>query len=179
IDFVPDPSGASEAERIEIEWPTALTSRVVDAGDLTDLTFRVFDGTTLVFEDPAVLGGAAQSLGGVPREIETDIQFEFDLDLSATDPMIGVNRIANDVNARASLSTSELVYNIFGSDNTNDGNLLISVARFQGGSFLDETFANTATVQTVENRAVVPLPAGLPLALTGLAALGLLARRLA
>lgn len=169
------------ANRIEIDRSTAVTSGTVTESDLTDITFCLFDDAALLYEDVAIVGGSVQPIGGVPRVLGATIDFAFDLDAFVGDPSFGLLQFDNDLVVDQDdfdpPSATGTTFNIYGGLLQTEG-IFAAADRHVDGAFDGVAFdSGSATFNTTRNDAVVPLPAALPLVLTGLAAIGLVARR--
>lgn len=60
-------SDPANGNQLVIDWETALTSGIVNQGDLNDLTVSLFGTGGLIFADMAIIGGAVQQIGGVAQ----------------------------------------------------------------------------------------------------------------
>ncbi|MEM9735830.1 MAG: hypothetical protein AAF908_04405, partial [Pseudomonadota bacterium] len=105
VNFVPDDfpntsnsSDPADGDQVVIDWSTTLTSGPVIAADLVDLRFRLFGQGVLLFDDPYLVNGVIQPIGGASRSstaLSGDV-FGFDLNAFATDPSTGLVAFDND-----------------------------------------------------------------------------------
>lgn len=168
------PTSDFATDRLEITWSTPLTSGEIEAQDgnsgLSDLSWRLFDGQTLLFEDTILVDGVMQPIGGQPRGYFT---FEMDLDALAADPTV-----LPDVFQPTPIPTSpdpDWTGEVYSIDwgNSGSGPFWIAV-RSVDGVETGRSFSGGPLEATTRP---VPVPAGLLLALSGVAALGVAARR--
>ncbi|MEM0942578.1 MAG: VPLPA-CTERM sorting domain-containing protein [Pseudomonadota bacterium] len=179
IDFVPFTGGIrspdpADGDQVVIDWSTTRTSGIVVASDLVDLRFRLFGQGVLLFDDPFLVNGIAQPIGGVSRSgtaLSSSV-FSFNLDAFATDPSMGLAFFDNDVDVVQLGAAVGITYNIYDGINERFVNGIFDLA----GSTLYNPRVPT-TAQSTAITGVIPLPAGLPLMLGGLAVLGIAVRR--
>jgi hypothetical protein len=136
-------------DALAIDWSTPKMSGEITAPDLTDLTFRLLNGGTTRYTDAAIVGGVAQPIGSVARNV-SDIEFAFDLNSLPN----GLFFWDNDVNVLQDGAASGETYNVYGleivvlSFNFIDG--------YSGGA-LEDSFESGFTQSTV----IVPEPSTL------------------
>ncbi|MEM9735023.1 MAG: VPLPA-CTERM sorting domain-containing protein [Pseudomonadota bacterium] len=179
VDFLPFTGGIrspdpADGDQVVIDWSTTRTSGIAVASDLVDLRFRLFGQGVLLFDDPFLVNGIAQPIGGVSRAgtSSSDSVFRFNLDAFATDPSMGLFFFDNDVDLVQVGAAVGITYNIYDGVNERFVNGVSDLA----GSTVYNFPAPTTTQSTVIVSAI-PLPAGLPLMLGGLAVLGIAVRR--
>jgi hypothetical protein len=107
-EFIGTASGDFAVNRIEITWSTAVAfGGNVTIGDLSDLSISAYDDNAmLIFTDTAIVEGAVQLIGSVPRDFD-------DLAFDAVSGM-SIGNFDNDVHASQQASTgSTYTYNIY------------------------------------------------------------------
>ncbi len=195
----------ADGNQIVVTWETSLTNGVVSQFDLTNLSFSMFGNGTLVYRDDAIVNSAAMPLAGIGRTI-SDISFFFSLDDFATDPKTAPLGFNNDFQKGFGFGsddgtedkdkdkdkgkskdegTGDVTYHISGVFNSLVLSDSVNAIRFVSESeerSRSVTSSPITSVQTIELSSpvsAVPLPAALPLMLSGLAAFGVvrLARR--
>ncbi|MEM6905847.1 MAG: VPLPA-CTERM sorting domain-containing protein, partial [Pseudomonadota bacterium] len=166
-------SDPADGDQVVIDWSTTLTSGPVIAADLVDLRFRLFGQGVLLFDDPYLVNGVIQPIGGASRSstaLSGDV-FGFDLNAFATDPSTGLVAFDNDFDV-VHLNSVGVTYNILEGVNQRRIDGIRDDVRSNSYSFTDPT-----TTQSTVIVSAIPLPAGLPLMLGGLAVLGIAVRR--
>lgn len=156
--------------RIELLWTTEIVSgNAVTVADLSDLRISFFDESdALVFTDHAIIGGGEQSISGISRQAG-------DIEFNATSGVSDESVAGFDNATAANLlnGSSGTTYNIYGPLPGENDALVINLARYQAGSFADNTVFTVAGQNTV---AVIPEPSACA-ALAGLLGLGFAATR--
>ena len=148
-------------DSMQVLWTTDVNGRG-DSSDLVNLSFSLFDGTSLVYQDNAIINGVAQSIGGVARSI-SGIEFEFD---TAAAAHIIVESYDNDTDTVQQYADTGLTYNLYGSP--YNGGLFFY--QFIGGEFTD---GEPADNEYAVNTSLVPEPSVYGLS-AGILGLGLL-----
>ena len=181
IDFTPqgDPTNGqgptstdpADGNRIVVRFDTDLTTGFVEASDLNFLSLTLFGSEGFLFEDIAIIDNVATTLGGVPRTIEDDIDFIFDIDFLANERLVFLD---NDFELFASPDSDGVVYNIFLNNNQFDDpeDRFIDVVRYVDGEIdlANSVVADGADAFSVSST-VVPLPASVWMMLAGVFAL--------
>jgi len=159
-EFLGSAAGDFSVSRIEITWSTAVAfGNNVTQNDLSDLRFSAYDDNALlIFTDNAIVDGAVQLIGGVPRDLD-DIAFDAVSGMS-------IGGFDNDVLAAQQGSLGS-TYNIY---------------RWVNGSFRIDKFidgmldANSTFTLDYQNTSAIPEPSTYA-SLTGLIFLGLAVAR--
>lgn len=147
-------------------WTTSIAANeAVTVSDLSDLSILVYDESdALVFTDHAIVGGVAQPIGGITRQLG-------DLGFDAISG-VSISSFDNATNPSLLNGSTGTTFNIYGpfapfSD-------LIVFSRYESGVFTgpDTDFTVTSQVTT----SPIPEPSAFA-ALAGLGALGLAAAR--
>jgi hypothetical protein len=122
-------------EKVVYNWETSATSGSITNNDVTNLTLNLFgSGNSLLFTDAMIIGGVAQSIGGVSRSLN-NIQWNFDLDT------LNVTAFDNDIPVVQQLSTG-ITYNVYGGG-------FLTVNRFNDGSFTETDTYSSFSQSTV------------------------------
>ena len=79
ISFDPITVDGDTFDSLVMDWRTSVMSGIIDESALSALTFRIFNGNALVYQDIAIQNGAEQPIGGVARG-PGDVEFHFDID---------------------------------------------------------------------------------------------------
>ena len=122
-------------------------SGIVNESALSTLTFSVFNGTSLVYQDIAIQNGVAQPIGNVARGTD-DFQFHFDIDARTfVLPGNGEGSWDNDVLVLQDGNTSGTSWNIYSDPEVQ----LAYFDKLIDGSYVDreETEFNQSTVFAV------------------------------
>ncbi|MEM6905846.1 MAG: hypothetical protein AAF568_08120 [Pseudomonadota bacterium] len=175
VDFIPSPrfsNDPADGDQVVIDWSTTQTSGFIVATDLVDLRFRLFGQGVLLFDDPFLVNSVVQPIGGVSRSgiVLGGSTFSFSLDEFSADPSTGLRFFDNDIPVVQS-SASGVTYNLIDGFNFRYENGVVNDAASTEYEFLRST-----TTQSTVITSAIPLPAGLPLLLGGLAVLGLTVR---
>ncbi|WP_339951243.1 hypothetical protein [uncultured Albimonas sp.] len=186
VDYDPEDlpwsSDPADGDRIVIEWSAAATSGTVDETSVQDLTFHLYGDGALLWTDVAIVGGVFQPIDGQVREqrppymIPNGITFEFDLDAWALDPTDGLGAFDND-GPQVQNDGTGITWNLYSS--WNSGVLRANALEFDayGSDTANSTRGPITSVATTLAVTAVPLPAALPMALAGIAALAGLSAR--
>ena len=148
-----------------VNFSTDVTSGTIDETNLTDWSIELLNGTTSVYLDNVIAGGAVQPIGGVSRVL-SGISFDFDLDtleyISFTD---------NDLPPVQTAATG-VTYNIF-NDET-----FVEFVRYVDGVDVVANFITefNLTTEDVTPAATTPEP-GTLLGLLVVGSMGALARK--
>ncbi len=150
------PVGSPQVTAVEVDWTSNTTSGIISEVNLTDLTFRLMDGSTTVYEDVAMINSVVQSIGGVAGR-SVDFNFDFGTNL--------IGAFDNDASTVQGGGTATgTTYNIYAFETTD---YFVNIRRFfDGNPTADINDNNTVTQNTV------PEP-GFWALFTGVAALGL------
>ena len=79
ISFDPITVDGDTFDSLVMDWSTPVMSGIINESALTALTFSIFNGDALVYQDIAIENGVEQPIGGVARG-PGDIEFHFDID---------------------------------------------------------------------------------------------------
>ena len=79
ISFDPVTVDGDTFDSLVMDWSTPVMSGIINESALTALTFSIFNGDALVYQDIAIENGVEQPIGGVARG-PGDIEFHFDID---------------------------------------------------------------------------------------------------
>ena len=79
ISFDPVTVDGDTFDSLVMDWSTSEMSGVINESALSTLTFSIFNGNSLVYQDIAIQNGVEQPIGGVARG-PGDIEFHFDID---------------------------------------------------------------------------------------------------
>ena len=79
ISFNPVTVDGDTFDSLVMDWSTSEMSGVINESALSTLTFSMFNGNSLVYQDIAIQNGVEQPIGGVARG-PGDIEFHFDID---------------------------------------------------------------------------------------------------
>lgn len=151
----------ADGNQLVLDWETSLTAGFVDLTDLTDLTFSLFGTGGLIFADMAIISGVFQPIGGVSRD-ETDMSFNFDLDIAPTGAAAGLFEAVNDGTLIQEGSATGLTYAL-------GFQLIPSGSVLQGARFNDGVLDLANSVVVIPSE--IPVPPAALAALTGLGAL--------
>jgi hypothetical protein len=109
-------------DRVVLTWRTEISSDTVTATNLISLSFQLYDASTLIYQDDAIVGGSARPIGGVDRSLEAnDISFSYTF--GSPD---GVTVFDNNVYF---VGNTGITYNIY----TGDG--VIAIDRYTNGVY--------------------------------------------
>ena len=86
ISFNPVTVDGETFDSLVIDWSTSEMSGVINESALSTLTFSIFNGNSLVYQDIAIQNGVEQPIGGVARG-PGDIEFHFDIDAQSLIPV--------------------------------------------------------------------------------------------
>ncbi len=79
ISFDPVTLDGDTFDSLVMDWSTPVMSGIINESALSTLTFSMFNGNALVYQDIAIQNGVEQPIGGVARG-PGDIEFHFDID---------------------------------------------------------------------------------------------------
>ncbi len=79
ISFNPVTIDGDTFDSLVIDWSTPEMTGIINESALSTLTFGIFNGNSLVYQDIAIQNGVEQPIGGVARG-PGDIEFHFDID---------------------------------------------------------------------------------------------------
>ena len=168
ISFDPILVADDTIDSLVVDWSTPVMSGIVNESALSTLTFSVFNGNSLVYQDIAIQNGVEQPIGGIARG-PGDIQFRFDIEERMFVPIPGNGERSwdNDVSVVQRDIMTGTSWNIYSDPEVQ----LAYFDKLIDGSYVDreETEFNQSTVFAI------PEPSSAALLTT--VAFGFLARR--
>ncbi len=168
ISFAPLTVSGDTFDSLVMEWSTPVMSGVINDTALSTLTFSIFDGNSLVYQDIAIQNGVEQPIGGVARG-PGGIDFHFDIDsvMFVPEPGGGDRSWDNDVNVQQ-FSSVGTTWNVFAD---LDGQSI----RF--AKFFDGSLDVVGTTTSFDQSTVFAVPEPSSVGLLAVFAFGCLVRR--
>ena len=167
ISFDPVTLDGDTFDSLVMDWSTPVMSGIINESALSTLTFSMFNGNALVYQDIAIQNGSALPIGDVARG-PGDVEFHFDIDsmVLVPDPF-NERSWDNDDNVIQRQNTVGTTWNVYAE---TDGSTAW-FDKYVDGSFVElvETPYSQSTVFAI------PEPSSVALLTT--VAIGFLARR--
>jgi hypothetical protein len=136
-------------DSLVFDWSTPVMSGQISDDDLTSLTFRIFTGATLVYEDVAIAGGTTQPIAGVARNA-SDVEFHFDIDtMSLIDGPGDVRSWDNDNDALAQMSVGAVGTTWHFATGSTTNVELPAFSIYMDGNFINSVQAESFSASTV------------------------------